>query len=89
MLIFADQLFAEVHRFESPPLPPLQVFQTFLVTTVWGVTGEYFSTDLVQCDGASWQLLAEVVPAHRVAMDTSLPWPEMLRPPKTQKSTFS
>ena len=39
------------------------------------------SGDLVQCDGASWQLLAGVVPAHGVAMDTSLPWPEVLRPP--------
>ena len=44
-------------------------------------SGEYFSTDLVQRDGASWQLLAGVVPAHGVAMDTSLPWPEVLRPP--------
>ena len=43
--------------------------------------GEYFSTDLVQCDGASWELLAGVVPAHGVAMDTSLPWAEVLRPP--------
>ena len=31
MLIFADQ-FAEVLRFESPPLAPLQMFQTFLVS---------------------------------------------------------
>ena len=47
----------------------------------YGGSGEYFSTDLVQCDGASWQLLAGVVPAHRVAMDTSLPWSEVLRRP--------
>ena len=33
-----------------------------------------------QCDGASWQLPTRVVPAHRVAMDTSLPWPKVLRP---------
>ena len=46
-----------------------------------GGSGEYFSTDLVQCDGARWQLLAGVVLAHGVAMDTSLPWPEVLRPP--------
>ena len=32
MLIFADKIFVEVHRFESPPLPLLQVFQTFLVS---------------------------------------------------------
>ena len=38
------------------------------------------STDLVQCDGARWQLLARVVPTHGVALDTSLPWPEVLRP---------
>lgn len=30
--------------------------------------GEYFSSDLVQCDGTSWQLLAGVVPL------TGLPW---------------
>ena len=33
-----------------------------------------------QCDGASWQLATWVVPAHGVAMDTFLPWPEVLRP---------
>ena len=60
-----------------PSLPPLQIFQTFLVSM--GGSGEYFSTDLVQCDGASGQLLAGVVPAHRVAIDNSLPWPEVLR----------
>ena len=37
-----------------------------------GGSGEYFLTDLVQCDGASRQLLAGVVPAHGVAVDTSL-----------------
>ena len=36
----------------------------------YGGSGEYFSTDLVQCDSASWQLFAMVVPALRVAMDT-------------------
>ena len=76
MLIFADPL-AEVQRFESPPLPPLQIFQTFLLSM--GGSGEYFSTGLVHCDGAGGQLLAGVVPAHGVAMDTSLPWPEVLR----------
>ena len=78
MLIFADQ-FAEVQRLESLPFPPRQMFQTFLVCM--GGSGEYFSTDLVQCYGASLQLLAGVVPAHGVAMDTSLPWPEVLRRP--------
>ena len=34
----------------------------------YGGSGEYFSTDIVQCDGASWQLLAGVVPP------TGLPW---------------
>ena len=66
-------------QFESQPLPLLQMFQTFLVSK--GRSGQYFSTDLVQCDGASKQLLAGVVPAHGVAMDTFLPWPEVLRPP--------
>ena len=41
------------------------------------------STDQVQCDGASWQLLAGEVPAHGAVMDTSLPWPEVLRPPSS------
>ena len=77
MLIFADQ-FAEVQRFESLSFPPRQMFHTFLVCM--GGSGEYFSTDLVQCDGASWQLLAGVVPAQGVAMDTSPPWPEVLMP---------
>lgn len=40
-----------------------------------GGSGEYFLTDLVQCDGASRQLLGGV------AMDTSLPCPEVLKPP--------
>lgn len=31
-----------------------------------------FALKLLQCDGASWQLLAGVVPAYRVAMVTSL-----------------
>jgi len=66
-----------VQRFESPPLPPLQIFQTFLLSME--ESGEYFSTGLVHCDGASGQLLAGVVPGHGVAMDTSLPWPEVLR----------
>ena len=47
------------------------------------------SHDLLQCDGASWQLLPGVVPAHGVAMDTSLPWPEVLRPPANIKGTSS
>ena len=49
------------------------------MVSMGGGSGEYFSTDLVQCDGASGQLLPGVVPAHGVAMDTSLPWPEVLR----------
>ena len=77
MLIFADQ-FAELQQFESLPFPPRQMFQTFLVSMVGQVS---IFSNLVQCDRASWQLLAGVVPAHGVAMDTSLPWPEVLRPP--------
>ena len=42
-----------------------------------------------QCDGASWQLFTGVVPAHGVAMDTSLPWPEVLRPPANLQGTSS
>ena len=34
-------------------------------------------------------LQAGVVPAHRVAMDTSLPWPEVLRPPANIQGTSS
>ena len=41
-----------------------------------------------QCDSASWQLPAGVVPAHRVAMDASLPWPEVLRPSANLYSAF-
>ena len=79
MLIFADPL-TEVQRYESPPLPPSPSDFSNLLGK-YGGSGEYFSTDLVQCDSASWQLLAGVVPIHRVAMDTTLPWPEVLRPP--------
>ena len=62
-----------------PLIPsPSDVWNLFVK---YGGSGEYFSTDLVQCAGASRQLLAGVVPAHGVAMDTSLPWPEVLRPP--------
>ena len=42
-----------------------------------------------QCDGASWQLPTGVVPAHGVAMDTSLSWPEVLRPPANLYGTSS
>ena len=55
----------------------------------YGGSGEYSSTDLVQCDSASWQLLAGVVPAHGVAMDTSLPWSEVLRPLANIQSSSS
>ena len=42
-----------------------------------------------QCDGASWQLPTGVVPVHGVAMDTSLPWPEVLKPPANLQGTSS
>ena len=61
------------------------MFLTFLVSM--GGSDEYFSTDVVQCDSASWQLFAGVFPAQGVAMDTSLPWPEVLRPPANIKGT--
>ena len=59
----------------TPPSP----FDVSHLLHKYGGSGEYFSTDLVQYNGAIWQLLAGVVQAHRVAMDTSLPWPEVLR----------
>ena len=55
----------------------------------YGGSGEYFSTDLVQCDSASWQLLAGVIPAHGVAMDTFLHWSEVLRPPANIQGSSS
>ena len=61
------------------PLSPSDVSN--LLGKYEGGSGGYFSTDLGQCDDASWQLLAGVVPANGVAMDTALPWPEVLRPP--------
>ena len=42
-----------------------------------------------QCDGASWQLPSGVVLTHGVAMDTSLSWPEVLRPPANLYGTSS
>ena len=76
-LIIADQ-FARLQQIKSPALPSLQNFQSF---SKYEGSGEYFSIDLVQFDGASWQLLAWMAPTHLVAMDTSLPLPEVLRPP--------
>ena len=52
-----------------PALPSLQKFQTFLASMEVRYT---FSNDLPT---------AGVVPTHGVAMDASLPWPEVLRPP--------
>ena len=42
-----------------------------------------------QCDGASWQLPIGVVPACGVAIDISLPWPEVLRAPANLKGASS
>ena len=47
-----------------PSLP----FRCFKSYGKYGGSGEYFSTDLVQCDGASWQLRAGWFPL------TGLPW---------------
>ena len=40
-----------------------------------------FSLIWVQWVDASWQVPKGVAPAHGVAMDTTLPWPEVLGPP--------
>jgi len=66
-LIVADQ-FSRVQQIKSPF--PSEASNLFSVSKG---SGEYFSTDMVQCDSASWQLPAGVVPAHRVTMDTCLP----------------
>ena len=77
-LIVADQ-FAGVraNQAPSPPLPSE-------VSNLFGKYGgqvSIFPLIWFQCDGASWQLPTGVVPVHGVAMDTSLPWPEVLKPP--------
>lgn len=59
-------------QIKLPVLPSLQMFQTFLASIfplLW------FSVT------ASRQLLTGLVPIHGVAMDTSMPWPEVLRSP--------
>ena len=65
-LIFADLLLSESLRIlaPSPSLP-------FCVLVSMGVRW-VFSTEVFQCDSASWQLHAGVHPACRVAMDTSM-----------------
>ena len=63
----------------SPPFPS-QVSSLF---GKYGGQESIFPLIWFQCDGASWQLLTRVVPAYGVSMDTSLPWPEVLRPPAT------
>ena len=72
------QIHADLHRSFCrgaatwvPTLPSPSDVANLVVSM--GGSGEYFSTDLVQCDGASRQLLVGVVLAHGVAMDTSLP----------------
>ena len=65
-LIFADLLLKRILADSgSQPVPPLLCIGKYRVRWV-------FSTELFQCDGASWRLHAGVVPARRVAMDTSL-----------------
>ena len=66
-LIVADQ-FARVRANQAPgPLFPSEVSNLFVQ---YGVQVGIFSLMWFQSDGASWQLLTGVVPAHRVAMDT-------------------
>ena len=85
-LIVADQ-FASVRANQalSPPFPSevLNLFGKY-----WGQVS-IFPLIWFQCDGASWQLPTGVVPAQGVAMDTSLPWPEVLRPPANLQGTSS
>ena len=69
----------------QPSLP----FRSFKPFGKYGGQVSNFPLIWFQCDGASWQLPTEVVPAHGVAMDTSLPWPEVLRPPANLKGTSS
>ena len=75
---FCQCLSESVDSSSQPSLP----FRSFkLFCQVWW-SGKYFSTDLrFQSDGARWQLPTGVVPAHGIAMDTSLPWLEVLRAP--------
>ena len=68
-LIFADQVFYSslCGFWLSPPPSPFWVY-----TLVSVGSGEYFPLNFHQCDGAGWRLHGGVVPARRVAMDTSL-----------------
>ena len=68
-LIFADLVFY-FNRcgFWLPPSP--SPFWVCMLVSMG--SGEYFPLNFLQCDGASWRLHAGVVPACRVAMDTSL-----------------
>ena len=70
----------------SPPLPSE-------VSHLYGKCGgseEYFFHLIwFQCDSASQQQPIRVVPAHGVSMDTSLHWPEVLRPLANLKGTSS
>ena len=65
-LTFADLLLKWIFAdSSSQPIPPLLCIGKYGFRWV-------FSTDFFQCDGASWWMHAGVVPAYRVAMDTSL-----------------
>ena len=76
--IFADQ-FAGVRANQAPSLAfPSEVSNLF---GKYGGPVSIFPLIWFQCDGASWQLPTGVVPVRGVAMDTSLPWPEVLKPP--------
>ena len=67
-LIFADLVLKSIFADSgSKPFPPF----LGLCIGKYGV-GWVFSTEFLQCDNASWWLHARVIPARRVAMDTSL-----------------
>ena len=68
-LIFAHLVFYfNLCGFWLPPSP--SPFWVCMLVSIG--SGEYFPLNFLQCDGASWRLHAGVVPARRVAMDTSL-----------------
>ena len=68
-----------------PSLP----FRSFKPFGKYGGQVSIFPLIGFQCDRASWQVSTGAVPAHGVAMDTSLPWPEVLRAPANLEDTSS
>ena len=77
-MIIADQ-FAGVRANQAPSPPfPSEISNLF---GKYGGQVSIFPLIWFQCDGASWQLPTGEVPAHGVAMYSSLPWPEVLSTP--------